>query len=29
LLPHAAMKQTLDAGQWLAEFRKIFEVTEA
>ena len=27
LLPHAAMKQTLDAAQWLAEFRKIFEVT--
>jgi hypothetical protein len=28
LLPHAAMKQSLDAAQWLAVFRKIFEVTE-
>src|SRR5215471_6650248 len=28
LLERAAMKVTLDAAQWLAEFRKIFEVTE-
>jgi glycosyltransferase involved in cell wall biosynthesis len=28
LLPHAAMKQSLDTAQWLAEFRKIFAVTE-
>jgi glycosyltransferase involved in cell wall biosynthesis len=27
LLERAAMKVTLDAAQWLAEFRKIFEVT--
>jgi glycosyltransferase involved in cell wall biosynthesis len=28
LLERASMKVTLDAAQWLAEFRKIFEVTE-